>query len=146
MRCKEGSSSTTRTHAWRSPLACRPTAFDDVSVIQPSSRVFASGGNGRIGGSLPSACGGRPRCGLDRTNRSAAAQPANTFGADPDCKASGAWGHNYSGMDTWRSITHAAAGVPSYTKEGPNAHDDPRGEPGPATRERHDCRRAATPH
>src|SRR5262249_7165558 len=36
MRCKAGSSSTTRTHAWRSPRTRKPWSSDDVSPMPPA--------------------------------------------------------------------------------------------------------------
>src|SRR5262245_55156083 len=50
MRCKAASSSTTRTHTWRSPLSRRPRSFKDVSPMAPVYRVDAASRNQPVPG------------------------------------------------------------------------------------------------
>src|SRR5262245_34363293 len=40
MRCKAGSSSTTRTHTWRSPPPRKPRSFDDVSLMPSAPKLM----------------------------------------------------------------------------------------------------------
>src|SRR5262245_39008670 len=40
MRCKAGSSSTTRTHTWRSPLLRRLRSLNDVSPMSPAPALI----------------------------------------------------------------------------------------------------------
>src|SRR6476659_2987947 len=50
MRCKAGSSSTTRAHSWRSPLLRRPRSLNDVSPMHRAPELMQSAATAPVSG------------------------------------------------------------------------------------------------